>query len=93
VITKQEEKASLYNGVAPELLDATQRYLSGMFAIFEDLDFVSIETNPFVFVKENDSWEPLPLDLCAELDDTARFKVNTLLSSAILLKDFIDPGC
>lgn len=53
-----------------------------MFDLFEDLDFVTLETNPFTLVKAAESeiehsvdgWQPVPLDLCAELDDTAFFK-------------------
>lgn len=57
-------------------------YIGAMFDLFEALDFVSIETNPFTLIQaqeneaENsvDGWQPVPLDLCAELDDTAMFK-------------------
>eukprot|EP01096_Ripella_sp_DP13-Kostka_P015594 TRINITY_DN738_c1_g1_i1.p2 TRINITY_DN738_c1_g1~~TRINITY_DN738_c1_g1_i1.p2 ORF type:complete len:475 (+),score=229.51 TRINITY_DN738_c1_g1_i1:84-1427(+) len=69
-----DKLAVLYEGVPDHLRTATENYLNSMFALFEDLDFVSIETNPFVFVNDEEDKQPLPLDLCAELDDTARFK-------------------
>lgn len=64
-----------YAGVSDDLREATEQYVNGMFMLFEDLDFVTLETNPFTLVKiEENKWSSVPLDLCAELDDTAMFK-------------------
>lgn len=69
-------------GVQDDMKDAALAYISGMFCLFEELDFVSLETNPFTLIQaekgeeENaiNGWQPVPLDMCAELDDTAFFK-------------------
>eukprot|EP01095_Lingulamoeba_sp_RSL-Kostka_P001742 TRINITY_DN12536_c0_g1_i1.p1 TRINITY_DN12536_c0_g1~~TRINITY_DN12536_c0_g1_i1.p1 ORF type:complete len:450 (-),score=166.27 TRINITY_DN12536_c0_g1_i1:234-1583(-) len=71
----KEEKDQLLEGVEDKYRVPTELYINGLFALFEDLDFISIETNPFTFITDNNgTLLPLPLDLCAELDDTAKFK-------------------
>ncbi|XP_042405601.1 ATP-citrate synthase alpha chain protein 3-like isoform X2 [Zingiber officinale] len=45
-------------------------FITGVFAVFQDLDFSFIEMNPFTLV----NGEPYPLDMRGELDDTAAFK-------------------
>lgn len=46
-------------------------FIRATFKVFEDLDFVSLELNPFVF-DETDNI--VPLDFVAEVDSTAHFK-------------------
>ena len=46
-------------------------FVRSLFRIFEYLDFTLLEINPFVL---SDSNQPVPLDLVAEVDDTALFK-------------------
>jgi len=62
-------------GVPEEYRSATMEYIHTMFQVFEELDFLTLETNPFTFVKgEGGEWMPIPLDMVAEVDDTAKFK-------------------
>jgi len=75
----QNELDQFMEGVPSHLTDATMAYICAMFDQFEELDFVSIETNPFTLIKSEDEqlfggWQPVPLDMCAEVDDTAMFK-------------------
>jgi len=71
----------LFDQVDPDDRDLTSEFVRAIFGIFEDLDFTSLEMNPFVFV-DYPSTDPngnrvasaLPLDLVAELDSTAGFK-------------------
>ncbi|KAI8527026.1 hypothetical protein RHMOL_Rhmol12G0044700 [Rhododendron molle] len=46
------------------------RIIKQVFALFIDLDFTFMETNPFTLV----NGKPYPLDMRGELDDTAAFK-------------------
>jgi len=48
----------------------TAHFIRAMFAAFEDLDFCSMEINPFVF---DPAGHPRPLDFVGEVDDTALF--------------------
>ena len=78
----KEELEKFMEGVPENFRAAAMAYITAMFSLFEELDFVSIETNPFTLIKaedgeeENavDGWQPVPLDMCAEVDDTALFK-------------------
>merc|ERR1712137_982624 len=78
----QEQLDQLMEGVPANMRAATMTYITAMFALFEELDFVSVETNPFTLIQAEkgdedsalDGWQPVPLDLCAEVDDTAFFK-------------------
>jgi len=76
----QSDLDGFYDGVPENMKEAVAEYVNAMFQLFEDLDFVSLETNPFTLVKTDDEahsvngWQPVPLDLVAELDDTAHFK-------------------
>mmetsp|Transcript_9811 Transcript_9811/g.39825 ORF Transcript_9811/g.39825 Transcript_9811/m.39825 type:complete len:466 (-) Transcript_9811:32-1429(-) len=97
----QEKLDAFYKDVDASVRPAVEAYVNAMFDLFEELDFVSLETNPVTFVKAEDEnelkqkalysaeqiadegeegwegingWLPIPLDLCAELDDTAHFK-------------------
>lgn len=78
----QEQLDQLLEGVPTNMRAATMTYITAMFALFEELDFVSVETNPFTLIQAEkgdeesaiDGWQPVPLDLCAEVDDTAQFK-------------------
>ncbi|KAG6408620.1 hypothetical protein SASPL_131638 [Salvia splendens] len=45
-------------------------FITGVFSVFQDLDFSFLEMNPFTLV----NGEPFPLDMRGELDDTAAFK-------------------
>eukprot|EP00735_Rhodelphis_limneticus_P005912 TRINITY_DN1801_c0_g1::TRINITY_DN1801_c0_g1_i1::g.25250::m.25250 TRINITY_DN1801_c0_g1::TRINITY_DN1801_c0_g1_i1::g.25250 ORF type:complete len:429 (-),score=168.67,sp/O22718/ACLA2_ARATH/57.04/5e-171,ATP-grasp_2/PF08442.5/1.3e-13 TRINITY_DN1801_c0_g1_i1:640-1926(-) len=51
--------------------EKTIEFIQACFKVFEDIDFTFMEFNPFTFDKEG---APLPLDMRAELDDTALFK-------------------
>ena len=46
-------------------------FIRTLFRLFEYLDFAMLEINPFVL---NAAGQPVPLDLVAEVDDTAFFK-------------------
>ncbi|KAK3017001.1 hypothetical protein RJ639_006567 [Escallonia herrerae] len=45
-------------------------FITGVFSVFQDLDFSFLEMNPFALVNGG----PYPLDMRGELDDTAAFK-------------------
>lgn len=49
----------------------TLEFIKGTFKVFEDLDFVSLELNPFTF---DASGKVVPLDFVAEVDSTAHWK-------------------
>jgi succinyl-CoA synthetase beta subunit len=51
-------------------------FIRTLFRLFEYLDFAMLEINPFVL---NDAGQPVPLDLVAEVDDTAFFKNQVTL--------------
>eukprot|EP00475_Leptophrys_vorax_P044457 TRINITY_DN8907_c0_g1_i3.p1 TRINITY_DN8907_c0_g1~~TRINITY_DN8907_c0_g1_i3.p1 ORF type:complete len:230 (-),score=48.59 TRINITY_DN8907_c0_g1_i3:75-764(-) len=53
-----------------EVKEKMEKFLQGVFAVFQDLDFTFLEMNPFIVV----NGEPFPLDMRGELDDTAQFK-------------------
>lgn len=52
-------------------MEKTQLFLRGLYRLFVDLDFTLLEMNPWCF---NEAGYPVPLDMHAELDDTAFFK-------------------
>jgi len=63
---------SLFSAEIPEDKKAkTLDFIKGAFKVFEDLDFVSLELNPFTF---DQSGKVVPLDFVAELDSTAHWK-------------------
>ena len=52
-------------------MEKTQQFIRALFKMFNDLDFTLMEMNPWCF---DDAGFPVPLDMHAELDDTAHFK-------------------
>lgn len=58
------------------LRTASDLYIRSMFRAFDSLDFLTLETNPFTFIEHEGVWRPLFLDMVAEVDDTAKFKVR-----------------
>eukprot|EP00758_Cryptobia_borreli_P002519 Tbor_TRINITY_DN3092_c0_g1::TRINITY_DN3092_c0_g1_i1::g.17294::m.17294/K01648/ACLY; ATP citrate (pro-S)-lyase len=50
------------------------RFVLEVFRVFEDLDFTMMEFNPLCMVEEKGENLIIPLDMRAELDDTAAFK-------------------
>ncbi|CAN0893099.1 ATP-citrate synthase alpha chain protein 1 [Linum grandiflorum] len=53
-----------------EIRSEIDRFISVVYALFQDLDFTFLEMNPFTLV----DGKPYPLDMRGELDDTAAFK-------------------
>ncbi|XP_057721747.1 ATP-citrate synthase alpha chain protein 2 [Arachis stenosperma] len=53
-----------------EIRGTIGKFIIGVFAVFQDLDFSFLEMNPFTLVND----KPYPLDMRGELDDTAAFK-------------------
>jgi len=49
----------------------TKDFLKGLYKLFEELDFTTLELNPFTF---DSTGGIVPLDLVAEVDDCAQFK-------------------
>jgi len=66
---------SYFAGVRDDHLQLVKDYVFVMFRLFEDLDMLTLETNPFTIITdENGTKQPFPLDMVMEMDDTARFK-------------------
>eukprot|EP00252_Welwitschia_mirabilis_P013184 TRINITY_DN29103_c0_g1_i1.p1 TRINITY_DN29103_c0_g1~~TRINITY_DN29103_c0_g1_i1.p1 ORF type:complete len:424 (+),score=116.37 TRINITY_DN29103_c0_g1_i1:461-1732(+) len=53
-----------------EIRGKIEKFITGVYSVFQELDFTFLEMNPFTFV----NGEPYPLDMRGELDDTASFK-------------------
>jgi len=71
--------AQLISDVEAGEKSITEEFIRSILLAFDDLDFTSIEMNPFVLLdaKSTDGsvgLSALPLDLVAELDSTAQFK-------------------
>lgn len=62
--------APLLSTLPLETKSKMERFLMALYLVFDDLDFTFMEMNPFVL----SNGEPLPLDMRAELDDTALFR-------------------
>lgn len=59
------------NEIPDSRKEVALNFIKGAFKVFEDLDFVSLEMNPFTF---DQTGSALPLDFVAEVDSTAHFK-------------------
>lgn len=55
----------------PERKAKTAEFIKACYKVFKDLDFTLLEMNPFTFDADGN---PAPLDMRAQLDDTASFK-------------------
>jgi len=64
-------EAALLSDLAPEQRKKLADFLKACYKVFEDLDFSLLEMNPFTFDVGNNL---VPLDMRAELDDTAQFR-------------------
>lgn len=58
-------------GESQDKIEIILEFIRTLFRLFEYLDFAMLEINPFVL---NEAGQPVPLDLVAEVDDTAFFK-------------------
>lgn len=57
--------------MSPNRFEKAKRFIQALYNIFVDLDFTLLEMNPWCF---DSNENPVPLDMHAELDDTAYFK-------------------
>lgn len=62
----------LLEGVSANRISVVTEFVRAVYKVFVDLDFTLLEMNPFCFDESTDL--PVPLDMHAELDDTALFK-------------------
>ncbi|GMH38494.1 hypothetical protein BSKO_06378 [Bryopsis sp. KO-2023] len=62
--------APLLTTLPLEMKSKMEAFMEAIFEVYEELDFTFLEMNPFVIV----DGQPLPLDMRAELDDTAYFR-------------------
>jgi len=63
----------LFNEVEDNYKTLVYDFIKAIFNLFEDLDFTTLEMNPFVII-DSPNLLALPLDLVAEVDSTAAFK-------------------
>jgi ATP citrate (pro-S)-lyase len=63
---------NLLEGVGSERVGIVTEFIQAVYKVFVDLDFTLLEMNPFCF--DESTGIPVPLDMHAELDDTALFK-------------------
>jgi len=73
LLEKLKKELDLERIVDHKKRELTAEFIDACHRLFRDLDFSLLEMNPFTFTK-GDSPSALPLDLRAEVDDTADFK-------------------
>ena len=67
---EETDLSELLEGVDDVVMDATVMFIKDAYKLFEDLDFTTMEMNPFTFVEGT----PIPLDFVGAVDDTAMFQ-------------------
>ena len=63
--------SAMLEGVDAAVMDATESFVRDAFKLFDDLDFTTMEMNPFTFDGQGN---PIPLDFVGAVDDTSMFQ-------------------
>lgn len=69
-ITAENVKKGILSKVAPERQDLLAGFITALYKLFKDLNFVYMEINPLVMTSDG---RITPLDMAAKIDETAHF--------------------